>query len=227
MAGATQTRLFRFQFLLNASCRCVSAPAPVWLHEIKHDGFRILARRQPRPLGGALAGDGRQGSMIPTSHLQLFGRGWLACSGGPTATAEVVAKSGSGSNRAELPIPPFWSEARLAIHTASEIRFVIPRQSRIALPELNPIASLCDRSRAVSGQRLAKTNPPRPTRLRRSKRRVRCNRESPWHWPMQPGRPLHKFKMLRMKKVGRDQGMKLTMLWCFHIAIPLISRNVA
>jgi hypothetical protein len=23
-----------------------------------------------------------------------------------------------------------------------------------------------------------------------------------------------KFKMLKMKKVGRDQGMKLTMLWC-------------
>jgi hypothetical protein len=40
-------------------------------------------------------------------------------------------------------------------------------------------------------------------------------------------RPFHKFKMLKMKKVGRDQGMKLTMLWCFHIAIPLISRNVA
>jgi hypothetical protein len=33
------------------------------------------------------------------------------------------------------------------------------------------------------------TNPPRPTRLRRSKRRVRCNRESSWHWPMQTGRP--------------------------------------
>jgi hypothetical protein len=41
------------------------------------------------------------------------------------------------------------------------------------------------------------------------------------------GRPFHKFKMLKMKKVGRDQGMKLTMLWCSHIAIPLISRNVA
>jgi len=37
----------------------------------------------------------------------------------------------------------------------------------------------------------------------------------------------HKFKMLKMEKVGRDQGMKLTMLWCSHIAIPLISRNVA
>jgi hypothetical protein len=44
---------------------------------------------------------------------------------------------------------------------------------------------------------------------------------------MQTGRPFHKFKMLKMKKVGRDQGMKLTMLWCSHIAIPLISRNVA
>jgi hypothetical protein len=31
---------------------------------------------------------------------------------------------------------------------------------------------------------------------------------------MQTGRPFHKFKMLKMKKVGRDQGMKLTMLWC-------------
>jgi hypothetical protein len=39
------------------------------------------------------------------------------------------------------------------------------------------------------------------------------------------GRPFHKFKMLKMKKVGRDQGMKLTMLWCSHIAIPLISRK--
>ena len=36
-----------------------------------------------------------------------------------------------------------------------------------------------------------------------------------------------KFKMLKMKKIGRDQGMILTMLWCSHIAIPLISRNVA
>jgi hypothetical protein len=44
---------------------------------------------------------------------------------------------------------------------------------------------------------------------------------------MQTGRPFHKFKMPKMKKVGRDQGMKLTMLWCFHIAILLISRNVA
>ena len=118
----------------------------------------------------------------------------------------------TGSNRAELPIPPFWSEARLAIRTAAEIRFVIPRQSQIALRELSPIVSLCDRSHAVLAQRLAKTNPPRPTRLRRSKRRVRCSRESSWHWPMQPGRPFHKFKMLKMKKVGRDQGMKLTML---------------
>jgi hypothetical protein len=41
------------------------------------------------------------------------------------------------------------------------------------------------------------------------------------------GRPFHKFKMLKMKKIGRDQGMKLTMLWCSHIAITLISRNVA
>jgi hypothetical protein len=56
---------------------------------------------------------------------------------------------------------------------------------------------------------------------------VRCNRESSWHWPMQTGRPFHKFKMLKMKKVGRDQEMKLAMLWCSHIAIPLISRNVA
>jgi hypothetical protein len=133
------------------------------------------------------------------------------------------------SNRAELPIPRFWSEARLAIRAASEIRFVIPRQSRIALRELSPIASLCDRPHAVLGPRkcLVETNPPRPPRLRRSKRRVRCNRESSWHWPMQTGRPFHKFKMLKMKKIGRDQGMKLTVLWCSHIAIPLISRNVA
>ena len=47
----------------------------------------------------------------------------------------------AGSNRAELPIPLFWSEAHSAIHAASEIRFVIPRQSRIALRELSPIAS--------------------------------------------------------------------------------------
>jgi hypothetical protein len=93
-----------------------------------------------------------------------------------------VAKSRRASNRAELPIPPFWSEARLAIRAAPEIRFVIPRQYRIALRELSPIASLCERSHAVS-------DPPRPTRLKRSKRRVRCNRESSWRWPMQTGRP--------------------------------------
>jgi hypothetical protein len=29
-----------------------------------------------------------------------------------------------------------------------------------------------------------------------------------------PLRLSDKFKMLKMKKVGRDQGMKLTMLWC-------------
>jgi hypothetical protein len=79
----------------------------------------------------------------------------------------------------------------LAIRAAPEIRFVIPRQLRIALRELSPIASLCDRSHAVLGPRkcLVETNPPRPTRLRRSKRRVRCNRESSWRWPMQTGCP--------------------------------------
>jgi bifunctional non-homologous end joining protein LigD len=59
------TRLFSPQFLLDAPCRCVSVPAPGWalsslvcrqppstrspgpgwLHEIKHDGFRIMVRR--------------------------------------------------------------------------------------------------------------------------------------------------------------------------------------
>jgi hypothetical protein len=34
-----------------------------------------------------------------------------------------------------------------------------------------------------------KTNPPRPTRLRRSRRRVRCNREFSWHCPIPNGRP--------------------------------------
>jgi hypothetical protein len=34
-----------------------------------------------------------------------------------------------------------------------------------------------------------KIDPPRPTRLRRSKRRVRCNRESSWRWPTQTGCP--------------------------------------
>ena len=147
----------------------------------------------------------------------------------PIADIDQPLRNWTRFIRIELPIPPFWSEARLAIRAASEIRFVIPRQSRIALRELSPIASLCDRPHAVLGPRkcLVETNPPRPTRLRRPKRRVRCNRESSWHWPMQTGRPFHKFKMLKMKKIGRDQGMKLTMLWCSHIAIPLISRNVA
>src|SRR6516165_8539166 len=97
----------------------------------------------------------------------------------------------TGSNRAVLPIPPFWSEARLAIRAAPEIRFVIPRQLRIALRELSPIASLCARSHAVLGPRkcLVETDPPRPTRLRRSKRRVRCNRETSWRWPTQTGCP--------------------------------------
>jgi hypothetical protein len=98
----------------------------------------------------------------------------------------------TGSNRAELPIPPFWSEARLAIRAASEIRFVTPRQLRIALRELSPIASLYDRSHAALGRWkcVVETNPPRPTRLRRSKRRVRCNRESSWHLADANGPPV-------------------------------------
>jgi hypothetical protein len=50
----------------------------------------------------------------------------------------------TGSNRTELPIPLFWSEARLVIRAASEIRFVIPRRLRIALRELSPIANSCE-----------------------------------------------------------------------------------
>src|SRR6516164_968970 len=94
--------------------------------------------------------------------------------------AKAGGEKPTGSNRAVLPIPPFWSEARLAIRAAPEIRFVIPRQLRIALRELSPIASLCARPHTVLGPRkcLVETDPPRPTRLRRSKRRVRCNRES-------------------------------------------------
>jgi hypothetical protein len=67
--------------------------------------------------------------------------------------------------------------------------------NRAELRELSPIASLCARSHAVLGPRkcLVETDPPRPTRLRRSKPRVRCNRESPWRWPMQTGCPVHKF----------------------------------
>ena len=109
--------------------------------------------------------------------------------------AKAGGEKPTGSNRAELPIPPFWSEARLAIRAAPEIRFVIPRQLRIALRELSPIASLCARSHAVLGPRkcLVETDPPRPTRLRRSKRRVRCNRESSWRWSNANGLPVHKF----------------------------------
>ena len=101
-----------------------------------------------------------------------------------------MAKSGRDSNHAELPIPPFWSEARLAIRAASEIRFVIPRQSRIALRELSPVRTLVRPSHAILGQCLVKTNPARSTRLRRSKYRVRCNRESSWHLTDANGPPV-------------------------------------
>jgi ATP dependent DNA ligase-like protein len=66
MAGATTDSTLRISvFIKRALCRCVSVPGqgwgyssralpspakvppsgPGWLHEIKHDGFRILARR--------------------------------------------------------------------------------------------------------------------------------------------------------------------------------------
>jgi hypothetical protein len=120
-------------------------------------------------------------------HLRLR----LPAPANPSHCAKAGGEKPTGSNRAELPIPPFWSEARLAIRAAPEIRFVIPRQLRIALRELSPIASLCARSHAVLGPQkcLVETDPPRPTRLRRSKRRVRRNQESSWRWPMQTGCP--------------------------------------
>jgi hypothetical protein len=93
-------------------------------------------------------------------HLRLR----LSAPANPSHCAKAGGEKPTGSNRAELPIPPFWSEARLAIRAAPEIRFVIPRQLRIALRELSPIASLCARSHAVLGPRkcLRCRSPSRP-----------------------------------------------------------------
>jgi hypothetical protein len=77
----------------------------------------------------------------------LFGRNLrlpLPAPANQSHCAKARSEKPTGSNRAELPIPPFWSEAHLAIRAGPEIRFVIPRQLRIALRELSPIASLCE-----------------------------------------------------------------------------------
>jgi hypothetical protein len=43
-----------------------------WLHEIKHDGFRVIARKNGSPCGAAGAGGGKD-AMIETTHIQLAG----------------------------------------------------------------------------------------------------------------------------------------------------------
>jgi hypothetical protein len=50
------------------------------------------------------------------------------------------------------------------------------------------------------------------------------------HWTMKRRRklqPVGESEKSKSAAVGRDRGLKLAMLWCSHIAVRLIFRNVA
>ena len=108
----------------------------------------------------------------------------IALADGASSSVVTHSKDAGRFRRpsAALPLLPndVWGanrNHRRAVGLEGKIPFVIPRQLRIALRELSPTASLCERSHAVLGPRkcLAETDPPRPTRLRRPEGRLQRN----------------------------------------------------